>query len=129
MNLEKLKIIVGHALVGWALSVAILAFGFAIMPPVDALLLHAMAVPIIFIYVSMHYFENYFYTTALQTAAIFTLTVMGMDFIVFGLLIDHTFSMFGSVLMTWIPFFMTFTATHMTGLYTLIMPRRRLFAR
>ncbi len=129
MNLAKLKITIGHALIGWAASVAILAFGFAAMPRLDAVLLYTMAGPIIFIYVSKHYFENYFYTTALETAAIFTLIVMGMDFVVFGLLIDHSFSMFGSVLMTWIPFFLTFTATHLTGLYAMIMPRRRLFAR
>ena len=129
MNLAKLKIILGHALLGWAASVAVLAFGFAAMPRLDAVLLYAMAAPFIFIYVSMHYFENYFYTTALETAAIFTLTVMVMDFVVFGLLIDHSFSMFGSVLMTWIPFFLTFTATHMTGLYVMLVPRRRLFVR
>jgi hypothetical protein len=129
MKLTRLMVIVSHALIGWALSAAILVIGFATVPWLDALLIHALVAPIIFIYVSIYYFETYSYTTRLETAALFTLIFMVMEFVVFGLLINHSFRMFGSLLRTWIPFILIFTATHMTGLYALIMPRRRLFAR
>jgi hypothetical protein len=42
-----------------------------------------------------------------------------MDIIVVALLINKSFEMFKSIIGTWIPFILIFTATYLTGLYLL----------
>ncbi len=128
MNAAKAMIVLGHALVGWALCATVMVIGLATMPPLEALLVHVLAAPLFFIFVSVFYFQRFAYTTGIQTACIFVLTIMAVDFFVVGLAINHSLTIFSSLLGTWIPIFLIFTATHLTGLYILNVPTRPLFA-
>lgn len=118
MNTAKLATLLGHALAGWALCGAIMGIGLALLPFEDALLIHALAAPLFFIFISRNYFQRFAYTTPLQTAVIFLAFVMLMDFFVVALMIHHSLDMFSSLLGAWVPFVLIFTATHLTGLIT-----------
>jgi len=81
-----------------------------------ALFIHALAAPLIFILVSIVYFTKFNFTTPLQTAIVFVLAVIAMDFFVVALMINKSMDMFSSLLGTWIPFGSIFIATYLTGL-------------
>lgn len=124
MNAGKLTMLLVHALVGWALCAAIMSLSLAMLPLAEALIIHAIAAPIIFVFVSRSYFQKFACTTPLQTAFIFLSIVLLVDFFVVALSINHSLDMFASALGTWIPFILIFTATHITGLLTMIGSRR-----
>lgn len=116
MSFEKQVAVVGAALVGWGLCAAVMGIGLATMPLAEALVFHALAAPVLFIFVSNFYFQRFAYTTPLHTAFIFVCTVLFMDFFVVGLLMNRSLGMFANPLGTWIPMLLIFTATHITGL-------------
>ena len=117
MNLRKVFTILVHALAGWALCAATMGIGMAATSLENALTIHAIGAPIIFVIVSLLYFKKFNYTTPLQTALIFVGIVICVDFFVVALLINHSLDMFASLLGTWIPFALIFTSTYLTGLY------------
>jgi hypothetical protein len=123
MNAGRLMMLLVHALIGWALCAAIMAIGLAVLPLAEALIIHALAAPIIFVFVSRSYFQRFAFTTPLQTAFIFLSIVVLVDFFVVAISINHSLDMFASTLGTWIPFILIFTATHITGLLTMIGSR------
>ena len=116
MNTTKIAIMLLHAFVGWALCAATIGIGMAITTMNTALVMHAIAAPVIFAMVSLVYFHWFNYTTPLRTAVIFTAFVIGMDFFVVALLINRSLEMFTSLLGTWIPFMLIFLSTMVTGL-------------
>jgi hypothetical protein len=120
MNLKKITIILGHALIGWALCGATMGIGLATMTLEDALIVHALAAPVFFTIISLVYFQKFNYTTPFQTALIFVGFVIAMDFFVVALLINRSLDMFTSLLGTWIPFALIFAATYLRG----VMVRR-----
>ena len=126
MNAGKLTMLLVHALVGWALCAAIMSLSLAMLPLAEALIIHALAAPIIFVFVSRSYFQKFACTTPLQTAFIFVSIIILVDFFVVALSINHSLDMFASLLGTWIPFMLIFTATHITGLVSMIGSRRPL---
>lgn len=99
-----------------------MGIGMATMTLDSALIVHAIAAPIVFTVVSLVYFNKFNYTTSLQTALIFTGFVIAMDFFVVALLINRSLEMFASLLGTWIPFALIFTSTYLTGFYTVRKP-------
>lgn len=115
MNAPKFAVIIAHAFVGWALCAATIGIGMAVTSINAALIVHAIAAPIIFAVVSQYYFRKFHFTTPLQTAVVFTAFVFAMDFFVVAMLINHSFEMFASLLGTWIPFGLIFTSTYLTG--------------
>lgn len=118
MNIRKIIAVLVHAFVGWALCGATMGIGIATTSIENALINHAIAAPIFFIFVSLIYFKKFNYTTPLQTAIIFVGFVITVDFFVVALLINKSLDMFTSLLGTWIPFSLIFTSTYLTGLYT-----------
>jgi hypothetical protein len=124
MNMQKLMVIVIHALSGWVLCAATMVIGLATMPLQNALILHAIGAPIFFTLVSVIYFKRFHYTTPLQTALIFVGLVMALDFFLVALLINRSLDMFTSLLGTWVPFALIFTSTYMTGVYLGKKPQR-----
>jgi hypothetical protein len=124
MNAGKLMMLLVHALVGWALCAAIMGISLATLPRGEALIIHALAAPIIFVFVSRSYFQRFACTTPLQTAFIFVAIIILVDLFVVAPSVDHSLDMFASLLGTWIPFLLIFTATHITGLVTMIVSRR-----
>ncbi len=117
MNAKKTVTILVHVLVGWALCFATMGIGLATMSLNNALIIHAIGAPIFFASVSLVYFKRFNYTTPLQTALIFVGFVILADFFVVALLINRSLDMFASLLGTWIPFALIFTATYLTGRY------------
>lgn len=117
MNTTRILIVLSHALVGWALCGASMGIGMATMSLESALIIHAVAAPIVFTIVSLVYFNYFNYTTPLQTALIFVGFVIAMDLFVVALLINKSLDMFTSLLGTWIPFALIFTSTYLTGIY------------
>jgi hypothetical protein len=119
MTTKKILIILVHAFVGWAFCTASMVIGMATMSIDSALIVHAIAAPIIFTLISLVYFNKFNYTTPLQTAIIFVSFVIVVDFFVVALMINRSLEMFASLLGTWIPFALIFTSTYLTGLLTL----------
>jgi hypothetical protein len=80
-----------------------------------ALIVHLIAAPIIFISISYYYFQRFNYTSPLQTAFIFLGVVIGLDFLVVGLIVNQNLEMFSSLLSTWEPYALIFVSTYLTG--------------
>jgi len=116
MTAKKWIIVIAHAFVGWALCFAVMGIGMAAMPLERALVVHAIAAPIIFALVSSAYFTKFKYTPPLPTAGIFVGFVILMDFFVVALLINRSLDMFASVIGTWLPFTLIYLSTWITGL-------------
>jgi hypothetical protein len=116
MNIKKAGIILAHALVGWVLCFATIGVSMAVTTVNNALIIHAIGAPIFFSVVSFIYFRKFGYTTPLQTAFIFISLVIGLDFVLVGLVINRSLEMFTSLLGTWIPFALIFFSTYVTGL-------------
>jgi hypothetical protein len=103
------------ALVGWAGCAAVMGFGQATTTKDNALVIHAVAAPIILFVVSWIYFTRTGSRRVLFTAAFFTASAMAIDFFLVALLFMHSLEMFGSPLGTWIPFGLIFASTYLTG--------------
>ncbi len=129
MNSQRLLITLAHALVGWALCAATMGIGMAKLPMQQALIVHAIGAPIFFALISQVYFQKFAYATPLQTALIFVGFVVVVDFFVVALVINRSLEMFASLLGTWIPFALIFSATYLTGLFVMSRPQRPITAR
>jgi hypothetical protein len=124
MNISKILVILAHAFVGWILCAATMGIGMAMTSLNNALIIHAIAAPIFFAVIALAYFRKFNYTSPMQTAGIFIVFVIGLDFFVVALLINHSLDMFTSLLGTWIPFALIFASTWLTG--TLVTKSRKL---
>ena len=125
---RRLGTILIHAFVGWALCAATMGIGMAVTTIDNAVIIHAVAAPIIFTVISLIYFTKFHYTTPLQTALVFVAFVIAMDFFVVALLILQSLDMFAGLLGTWIPFALIFTSTYLTGVYVAKRPEPHLGA-
>jgi len=125
MNARKLTIILIHAFVGWALCAATMWIGMAATSLQNALIIHAIGAPIYFTVVSLVYFKRFNFTNPLQTALIFVGFVIAVDFFLVALVINKSLEMFASLLGTWIPFALEFSATYLTGLFLVKNPAQR----
>jgi hypothetical protein len=114
---KETGILLAHALVLWALCGAIMGIGMAVVPEQTAIIIHAIAAPFIAAAVSWVYFTRFNYTTPLQTALVFVLFVIVVDFFLVGLLIQGSLEMFKSFLGTQLPFGLIMVATLLVGLY------------
>ena len=112
---RRLAVLLGHAFVGWALCDLTMVIGMAVASLDTALLVHAIAAPIIFAVVSWNYFKRFGYMTPLQTATTFVSFVILVDFFLVAMVIERSLEMFTSLLGTWIPFTLIFASTYLTG--------------
>jgi hypothetical protein len=112
----KVFTILVHAFIGWGLCGAIIGIGRKITSMENTLIIHAIAVPIIFAIISVAYFRKFNYSSPLLTASIFLGFVVLMDFFIVALIIEKSLSMFYSIIGTWIPFISIFLSTYITGL-------------
>jgi hypothetical protein len=115
LNLSRVVVVLSLGLLGWALCGAIMFVGMEVTSMETTLIVHAIGAPVIFSVISWFYFTKLNYTSPLGTAAVFTLTVMFMDFFLVALVINRSLEMFQSVLGTWIPFVLIFSSTYLTG--------------
>lgn len=112
---KRIVIVLIHAFIGWLFCAAIMGIGMKLVPISTLLIIHAIAGPAGFVLLSYVYFCRYNYTTPLQTAFIFVLFIIVMDFVVVALAIEQNLDMFRSLLGTWIPFALIFLSTYITG--------------
>ena len=112
---KKGLLILVLALVIWTVCGAVMFAGMAFLSLNAALVVHALAAPLIAAVVAWFYFKHFHYTAPLATAVIFTAIVILMDLFVVALMIQKSFDMFTDPLGTWIPFALIFTATYLVG--------------
>ena len=115
IDYAKFLVVLIYAFMGWTLCGVVMFIGTAVTTEFIALIIHAVAAPIIFAVVSSYYFKKYDLTTPLETAALFVAFVVLLDFVLVALLINKSLAMFGNVLGTWIPFVLIFISTYYTG--------------
>ncbi len=115
IDYAKFLVVLIYAFMGWTLCGVVMFIGTAVTTEFIALIIHAVAAPIIFAVVSSFYFKKYDLTTPLETAALFVAFVVLLDFVIVALLINKSLAMFGNVLGTWIPFILIFISTYYTG--------------
>jgi hypothetical protein len=113
--MKILFIILIHAFIGWALCAAVIGIGFQITSEQNTLIVHAMAVPVIFGFISWLYFKKFRQVSPMQMAFICVGFALFMDFFFVAMIIQKNFAMFNSVLGTWIPFLLIFSSVYFAG--------------
>jgi len=115
LTLRHSVIVAAHALVGWALCAATMGLGIAATGLHNALIIHAVAAPLIFANISALYFARFGYTRPLTTAIAFVAIVAFLDAVIVAMLVERSFEMFTSFAGTWLPFALIFGSTYITG--------------
>ena len=111
-----------YGFVGWALcGLTMTALQRAASMGV-ALVIHAVAVPLIFTAVAWHYFRARGARDTLPTAATFVGIVALLDSVVVAGLIQRSLVLFGSVVGFWVPLALIFGVTWATGECLSMMP-------
>jgi hypothetical protein len=103
------------ALLGWGCCAAVIGIGRSVTTMQNTLIIHAIAVPVIFGLISWVYFTKFSRTTPLQTGLIFTGTVILIDGGLIAPFIEKSFAMFTSILGLWIPLASIFLTTYLVG--------------
>ncbi|MCW4043097.1 MAG: hypothetical protein NWE90_05165 [Candidatus Bathyarchaeota archaeon] len=117
LNRIKSLVILLHGFIIWSLCGVVMGVGMSTTSLNNALIIHAIAAPIIAISISAIYFKEFNYTTPLQTAIIFVAIAILADVFIVSMLINKSFEMFESFLGTWLVFILIFVATYLTGKY------------
>jgi len=115
LNMKKVLVLLAHAFVAWGLCGAVMGIGMASTTLERALIIHAIAAPVVAIIVSSFYYWKFNYTTPLQTAIVFVSLVIIMDVFLIAMVINKSFDMFRSFIGTWLPFILIFIAAYLTG--------------
>jgi hypothetical protein len=103
-------LLLAFALVGWGLCGATIGIGRQIWPLDEALIVHAMAAPVVFGILGYLHARRFAFLRPLPTASICVGVVLVMDAGVVAPFVEHSFSMFRSPLGTWLPFGLIFLA-------------------
>ncbi|HEX7840947.1 MAG TPA: hypothetical protein VF469_25900, partial [Kofleriaceae bacterium] len=117
--------LVAHVVAGWSACAVLMAALLAALASTAAIVLHAIAAPLIFAAIARHYFGARGARDPLPVAIAFTAIVAGLDATLVAGLIQHSFAMFASIGGTWLPLALIFLATWATGgiMSTLPWPR------
>jgi hypothetical protein len=115
--LKKAGVLLGHALVGWAICGAIIGIGRSVTTMQATLIIHAIAVPIVFGLLALSYFRFFNYTAPLPTAAVFLAVPLLLDLGLIAPFAEKSFAMFASFLGTWLPLSLIFLSTYVVGRY------------
>ena len=116
--MKNFIIVIGYALVGWGLCGATIGIGRNLTSMENALIINAIAAPAFFIIISMFYFKKVNQFSPLFLATFFLGFVVLMDIVIVATLIEKDYSMFKSIIGTWIPFLAIFLSTYITGKMT-----------
>lgn len=111
-----------YALAGWSLCAATMTLLLMATSLETALVLHAIAAPIVFSGVAWRYFAVPGARTPLATAFTFAAATALLDLLVVSGLIQRSVSMFASVGGTWLPLGLIVLATWATGTIRSMMP-------
>lgn len=111
-----------HPVVGWALSAGTLLGLRELVAGGTALVLHAIATPVIFLALAIHYFRPKGAREPLTTALSWLGVVLFLDFAVVAGLMLQDFAMFTSFAGFWLPILVLFVVTWTTGAWMSTMP-------
>lgn len=114
-----------HGVVGWALCGALMAVLPRLIGITAALIIHVIAVPLIFTAVAWRYFRVRGARPPLPTAVVWTATVALLDLVIVAGLMQRGLEMFASVLGVWLPLVLIFLTTWATGEMMVMMPETR----
>jgi len=116
MKSKQVLVIILFAFAGWLLCGMTIAAGFALTSMQKTLIIHAIAAPIFFIFITLIYQNKFGYTKPLTTAILFLSFVIVMDAGIVAPVFQRSYNMFLNPIGTWIPFGLIFLATYFTGL-------------
>ncbi len=116
--LKKVCVTAVFALIGWGICGAIINIGRSTIGTDATLIVHAIAVPIVFGALSFLYHRYFHFTRPVLTGLIFMLSAMLLDAGIIAPLAEKSYVMFTSILGTWIPFGLIFLATFLVGCFT-----------
>jgi hypothetical protein len=114
-TLRALSRAVLHAFVGWALCGATMGVLLAVTSPGTAIVVHAVAAPVIFAGVAASYFHGRHAWSPLRAASVLTVLVGLFDLIVVAGFILRSLAMFQSFVGTWLPLLLTFSVIWTMG--------------
>ena len=113
-----------HGVTGWALCAAVMMGLMRAASLTTALVVHAVAAPVLFALVARHYFAARGAREPLPTATAFVAIVATLDLTVVALIARKGFAMFGSALGFWLPITLIFFVTLAVGTVSSILPVR-----
>ena len=116
--MKKAAIVIIFGLIGWILCGLTMGLGPYVIAMPILLIVHAVMAPVFFIILSWIYFRKFSYTGPLATASIFIGIVIGLDFFLVAPVFIKSYDMFKSFIGTWLPFFLIFISTYLTGRLT-----------
>jgi menaquinone-dependent protoporphyrinogen oxidase len=119
---RSLPRLVAHAAVGWGLCGLAMGLFLLLGSPTLALVLHALAAPLIFVALARHYFGARGARDPFTTAIAWTGIVALLDLLVVAGALQQSLEMFRSIAGTWLPFTLIFLATWITGSVMATMP-------
>jgi menaquinone-dependent protoporphyrinogen oxidase len=117
--------LIAHAVGGWSACAVLMSALLTLTGATMAIVVHAIAAPLIFAAIARHYFGERGARDPLPVAIAATAIVAGLDAIIVAALIQHSAAMFTSIGGTWLPLALIFLATWITGgiMSTLPWPR------
>jgi multidrug transporter EmrE-like cation transporter len=117
MDFRESLILIAHSIVIYFVCFAVMGAAMATLPIDTALLVHAAAAPFVSAIFSYIYYKKFNYTSPLLTATVMMVTVILLDFFLTATIILGDYSMFYSLIGTWIPFALIFCAAFLVGYY------------
>ena len=114
--MKKYIILLLYAFTGWGFCATIMGIGPELTSMENTLIIHLLAGPSGFGFLSAVYHRKFRYTRPIITAVVFLLFVILMDFFLVGLIILKNLDMFTSIIGTWSPFILIFITTYIAGI-------------
>jgi len=123
---RSIRRVVAHAVAGSAACAAVMAGSLAVAGPRVAIVLHAIAAPLIFAAIARRYFAARGARAPLPVAIAFTAIAAALDLGIVAGLIQRGPALLGSIAGAWLPLALIFVATWSCGaiMSTLPWPRR-----
>ncbi len=114
--------LVAHGVAGWAGCAVAMALLLWVASDTVAIVVHAIAAPVIFAALAVHYFHARGARDPLPTAGAFTVIVVVLDALIVAGLVQGNASVFTSIAGMWLPVGLIFLATWLTGLLVSVVP-------
>ena len=124
-RLYKGVVVALHAVAGWAYCGMLIGIGRQFLSMHATLVVHAIGAPIGFALISLFYYRRFAFTSPWQTAISFLGIVVAPDLFLVAPLFEKNYAMFTSVLGTWVPFALIFSATYFTGRWSMVSRKVR----
>lgn len=112
---SKSAVLVGYAVIGWAICGSTIAFGRQFLAMANTLIVHAVAAPVVFALLTRHFFHRFPDASPLRISLALLGIIVGMDALVVAPLVERSYAMFMSPLGTWIPFASIWLASFFVG--------------